>query len=77
MLRLMVTKYRCSVEEKTKVGEVFTHSKIWSLLTYCWPLQNGWAPLHFSARYGHLHIVKELIGKMNADVFVVKPVRHV
>ena len=42
-----------------------------------WPsLQEGWAPLHRSARYGHLHIVRELIEKMNVDVLAQKPVRH-
>ena len=73
VLRLMVRKYGCSVEERAKVGEDFTHTKIWRLLTH-WPLQDGWAPLHYSARYGHLHILKELIEKMNADVLVEKPV---
>ena len=69
----MVGKYGCSVEERTKVGEVFTHSTLSRMLTYR-PLHDGWAPLHYSARYGHLHILKELIEKMNADVFVEKPV---
>jgi len=73
VLRLMVRKYGCSVEERTKVGEVFTHSMLWRLLIYR-PLQDGWAPLHYSARYGHLHIVKELIEKMNADLLVEIPV---
>ena len=73
VLRVMVRKYGCSVEERRKVGEVFTHSMLWRLLTYR-PLQDGWPPLHCSARYGHLHILKELIEKMNADVLVQKPV---
>ncbi len=30
--------------------------------------QDGWALLHTCARYGHLHIVRELVEKMNADV---------
>ena len=39
-----------------------------------WPLQDGWAPVHNSARYGHLNVVRELTEKMNADLQAQKPV---
>ena len=31
-------------------------------------LQNGYTPLLDAALFGHLHIVRDLIEKMNADV---------
>ena len=38
-------------------------------------LQSGWKPVHIAAREGHLHIVRELVEKRNADVLATKPVR--
>ena len=37
-------------------------------------LQTGWTPFHIAARNGHLHIVRELVEKLNADVLATKPV---
>ena len=37
-------------------------------------LQDGWSPVHVAARSGHLHIVRELVEKLNADVLATKPV---
>ena len=37
-------------------------------------LQDGWSPVHVAARNGHLHIVRELVEKLNADVLATKPV---
>ena len=38
-------------------------------------LQNGFTPLHGAARHGCLHIVRELIEKMNADILAQTSVR--
>jgi hypothetical protein len=34
--------------------------------------KNGWTALHLASRNGHLHIVRELIEKINVDVFTTK-----
>ena len=38
-------------------------------------VQDGSTPLHNAARYGCLHIVRELIEKMNADILAQTFVR--
>ena len=37
-------------------------------------IQTGYTPLHCAARFGHLHIVRELTEMMNADVLTQQPV---
>ena len=73
VVRLMVNKYGCNVEERSQV----THWCLESIHAVCLYLlcqvhivlvQNGSTPLLGAALFGHLHIVRELIEKMNADV---------
>ena len=37
-------------------------------------LQDGWTALHYASRYGHLHIVRELVEEMDANVLATKQV---
>ena len=37
-------------------------------------LQDGWTALHLASRYGHLHIVRELVEEMDANVLAITQV---
>ncbi len=52
------------------------NSTVWHMLYHFrhLSLQDGWSPVHVAACSGHLHIVRELVEKLNADVLATKPV---
>ena len=37
-------------------------------------LQDGWTALHYASRYGHLHMVRELVEEMDANVLATNQV---
>ena len=70
VVRLMISRYGCSVNERLKVTcrclPIDCVTCCDGVHAVC--VQTGFTPLLSAAQYGHLHIVRELAEKMNADL---------